>query len=58
MAFDHKYRHPSDQRVPYEFKDAQQLINDFFADMGCILQEVGSDEADFIGILPQEKTFT
>lgn len=40
LAFDHKHRHPSDQGVPYEFKDAQQLINDFFADVDHILQEV------------------
>lgn len=40
LAFDHKHRHPSDQGVPYEFKDAQQLINDFFADVDRILQEV------------------
>ena len=29
-----------DQGVPYEFKDAQQLINDFLADVDRILQEV------------------
>lgn len=40
LAFDHKHRHPSDQGVPYEFKDAQQLINDFFANVDRILQEV------------------
>lgn len=26
--------------VPYEFKDAQQLINDFFADVDRLLAEV------------------
>lgn len=40
LAFDHKHRHISDQGVPYEFKDAQQLINDFFADVDRVLQEV------------------
>jgi hypothetical protein len=38
--FDHKHRHVSDQGIPYEFKDAQQLINDFFADVDRVLQEV------------------
>ena len=40
LAFDHKHRHASDHGVPYEFKDAQQLIIDFFADVDRILQEV------------------
>ncbi len=40
LAFDHKHRHPSDQGVPYKFKDAQQLINDFFTNVDRILQEV------------------
>jgi hypothetical protein len=39
LAFDHKHRHVSDHGVPYEFKDAQQLINDFFADVDRVLQE-------------------
>lgn len=33
LAHDHKHRHASDQGTPYEFKNAQQLINDFFADV-------------------------
>lgn len=40
LALYHKHRHISDQGVPYEFKDAQQLINDFFADVDRLLQEV------------------
>lgn len=40
LAFDHKHRHASDHGVPYEFKDAQQLINDFFADVDRLLAEV------------------
>lgn len=40
LAFDHKHRHATDQGVPYEFKDVQQLINDFFADVDRILLEV------------------
>lgn len=39
-TFDHRHRHVSDQGVPYEFKDAQQLMNDFFADVDRILREV------------------
>jgi len=40
LAYDHKHRHVSDKGVPYEFKDAQQLINDFFADVDRVLLEV------------------
>ncbi len=40
MAYDHKHRHVSDKGVPYEFKDAQQLLNDFFADVDRVLLEV------------------
>lgn len=40
LAFDHKHRHALDHGVPYEFKDAQQQINDFFADVDRILLEV------------------
>nr|WP_229461802.1 hypothetical protein [Massilia sp. NR 4-1] len=29
LAYDHKHRHISDQGVPYEFKNAQQLLEDF-----------------------------
>ena len=40
LAFDHKHRHASDKGVPYEFKDAQQLLEDFFADVDRTLLEV------------------
>jgi hypothetical protein len=40
LAYDHKHRHASDKGTPYEFKNAQQLINDFFADVDRILLEV------------------
>lgn len=40
LAFDHKHRHASDKGVPYEFKDAQQLLEDFFADVDRVLLEV------------------
>ncbi|MCA8250443.1 DUF6516 family protein [Burkholderia multivorans] len=39
LAYDHKHRHASDKGVPYEFKDAQQLLNDFFADVDRVLLE-------------------
>ncbi len=40
LAYDHKHRHACDHGVPYEFKDAQQLLVDFFADVDCVLKEV------------------
>lgn len=39
-VYDHKHRHGSDKGVPYEFKDAQQLMNDFFADVDRVLAGV------------------
>jgi Family of unknown function (DUF6516) len=39
-VYDHKHRYGSDTGVPYEFKDAQQLMNDFFADVDRILTGV------------------
>lgn len=40
LAYDHKHRAISDKGVFYEFKDAQQLMSDFFADVERILAEV------------------
>lgn len=40
LAYDHKHRTVSDQGIPFEFKDAQQLLNDFFADVDRVLKEV------------------
>jgi hypothetical protein len=40
LTFDHKHRNTSDKGVPYEFKDAQQLLEDFFADVDRVLLEV------------------
>ncbi|BAO81589.1 acyl-coenzyme A synthetase/AMP-(fatty) acid ligase [Serpentinimonas raichei] len=40
LAYDHRHRHATDQGVPYAFLDAQQLMNDFFADVDRVLQEV------------------
>ena len=42
LAYDHQHRHVSDQGVPYEFRDAQQLLNDFFANVDRVLQEMKS----------------
>ena len=39
-AFDHMHRHLTDQGVPYEFTDVQQLLSDFFRDADRILKEV------------------
>lgn len=40
LPYDHRHRHPSDKGVPYEFKDAQQLLEDFFADVDRVLSKV------------------
>lgn len=40
LPYDHKHRHISDKGVPYEFKDAYQLLKDFFADVDRLLKEV------------------
>ena len=40
LPYDHKHRHISDQGAPCEFKDAYQLLQDFFADVDRILKEV------------------
>jgi len=40
LSHDHKHRHRSDKGVPYEFKDAYQLVKDFFDDVDRVLQEV------------------
>ena len=39
LPYDHKHRHIADKGVPYEFKDAYQLLSDFFADVDRILKE-------------------
>lgn len=40
LTFDHQHRHATDQGVPYEFKDAHQLLADFFAEVDRVLSEV------------------
>jgi len=39
LPYDHKHRNISDIGVPYEFKDAYQLLSDFFADVDRVLKE-------------------
>ena len=38
LPYDHKHRHISDKGVPYQFKDAYQLLRDFFTDADQILK--------------------
>lgn len=40
MAFDHKHRHAADLGIHYEFKDAHQLLSDFFTEVDLVLKEV------------------
>jgi hypothetical protein len=40
LPYDHKHRHISDKGVPYEFKDAHQLLSDFFTEVDRILKKV------------------
>ncbi len=39
LPYDHKHRHVSDKGVPYEFKDAHQLLYDFFVEVDRVLKE-------------------
>lgn len=39
LPYDHKHRNISDKGVPYEFKDAYQLLSDFFTDVDRVLKE-------------------
>lgn len=40
LAYDHKHRHILDKGVPYEFKDAYQLLADFFEEVDRVLKEM------------------
>ena len=40
LAYDHRHRYASDKGMPYEFKDAHQLLVDFFAEVDRVLQVV------------------
>ena len=42
LPFDHKHRHAADTGVPYECKDAHQLLSDFFVEVDAVLKEVKS----------------
>lgn len=39
LPYDHNHRHVSDKGVPYEFKDAHQLLSDFFVEVDRVLKE-------------------
>lgn len=39
LPYDHKHRHVADKGVPYEFKDAYQLLADFFTEVDRVLEE-------------------
>lgn len=40
LVNDHRHRFPTDRGVSYEFMDAQQLLNDFFADVDRMLEKM------------------
>jgi hypothetical protein len=40
QPYDHKHRHISDQGVLYEFRDAHQLLADFFTEVDRALEEI------------------
>jgi hypothetical protein len=42
MTFDHRHRHVADKGVPYEYKDASQLLSDFFSEVDVVLKEAKS----------------
>lgn len=41
LPYDHRHRHVSDKGVPYEFKDAYQLLADFFNEVDRLLKDIG-----------------
>jgi hypothetical protein len=40
LTYDHKHRHIRDKGVPYEFRDAFQLLTDFFQEVDRVLKEI------------------
>ena len=40
LGYDHKHRHIRDKGVPYEFRDAFQLLTDFFQEVDRVLKEI------------------
>lgn len=41
VEFDHVHRHEKDKGIPYEFRDAYQLIQDFFESVDNVLEKIG-----------------
>jgi hypothetical protein len=42
LPFDHRHRHVADKGVTYAFRDAYQLLSDFFAEVDSVLKEAKS----------------
>ena len=42
ISYDHVHRSLKDKGVPYEFKDAQQLLNDFLREVNLILSKLNN----------------
>lgn len=40
LSYDHVHRSIKDKGVPYEFKDASQLLNDFLSEVNSILSKI------------------
>ena len=38
LPYDHRHRHASDKGVPYGFRDAHQLLKDFFEEVDRVLK--------------------
>ncbi len=38
LPYDHRHRHASDKGVPYRFRDAHELLSDFFEDVDRVLK--------------------
>jgi uncharacterized protein DUF6516 len=38
LPYDHRHRHAADKGVPYEFRDAHQLMKDFFEEVDRVLK--------------------
>ena len=42
MSYDHVHRSIKDKGLPYEFKDAQQLLNDFLNEVNSVLNKLNN----------------
>lgn len=40
FTYDHKHRHVNDKGVPYEFRDAHQLLSDFFEEADRVMKDI------------------